>query len=74
MTPKLNIRVKHLGIDIYRAHQAMFISPLRGLYYLAFADMGFLCKTGLYFVQTIISDAFIIYRCFIIWARSWAIE
>ena len=36
-----------------------------------FSDPGFLSKGVIYLLLTAISDAFLVYRCWVLWQRSW---
>jgi len=38
-----------------------------------FSDPGFVSKAIIYLMQTAISDAFLVYRCWIIWNKKWKV-
>jgi hypothetical protein len=67
----------HLAIDIVRNMDAftsnMATPNYPATYYNNFDTWKNIVKSALYVAVTIISDAFILYRCFIVWGRNYTV-
>ncbi|KAF4565428.1 hypothetical protein EYR36_001999 [Pleurotus pulmonarius] len=63
----------HLVLDILRATEA-FVRQKDGgplLYYLNLSNPLQAAKTAVYVTLTLVGDGFVIFRCFIVWGRTW---
>ncbi|KAF7307995.1 hypothetical protein MKEN_01161200 [Mycena kentingensis (nom. inval.)] len=68
------LSVAHWAIDITRAIQAFVYSPNGALaYYDNLANPLEPAKDALYVLLTMAGDLFMIYRCYMVWNRSWTI-
>lgn len=65
----------HFVLDVLRATQA-FVDLQDGTaqaYYLDLSNPLQAAKTAVYVTLTLVGDAFVIYRCFVVWGRKWHI-
>ncbi|PPQ88590.1 hypothetical protein CVT25_009970 [Psilocybe cyanescens] len=68
------ISTTHLVLDVVRAVNAFVDNPLPGgalEYYGNLSDPLQAAKTAIFVLLTLVGDAFVIYRCYIIWHRQW---
>ncbi|KAH9069647.1 hypothetical protein EDB83DRAFT_2373962 [Lactarius deliciosus] len=61
------------AIRLYMAYKRSETSTGADLYYAHAASMLSLMKTSVYLVETLASDLFILYRCYVVWNASLAI-
>ncbi|KAH9055687.1 hypothetical protein EDB87DRAFT_1761350 [Lactarius vividus] len=61
------------AIRLYMAYKGSETSTGADVYYLHVASMLSLMKTSLYLVETLASDLFILYRCYVVWNASIAV-
>lgn len=74
----LVIATTHIIIDFVRAFNAYVLHPDEGpkniaLYYSNFADPTFVVKTTLYWIQTMLGDSVIIWRCYVVYDRHYRV-
>jgi len=71
-TAMFALSLTHVSISLFRHLQSLSgdDSPLL---YIDFSNPWFLSKTVLYFLQTILSDTFLVYRCWVVWGRNWKV-
>ncbi|KAJ6588253.1 hypothetical protein B0H19DRAFT_1098526 [Mycena capillaripes] len=68
------LSIVHWIIDIVRAVDAFIDSPAGALaYYADVSNPLQAAKTAVYVTLTLTGDFFVIYRCYIVWNRSWLI-
>ncbi|KAF7353826.1 hypothetical protein MVEN_01068200 [Mycena venus] len=68
------LSIVHWIIDVVRAMDAFLNSPLGALaYYADVSNPLQAAKTAVYVTLTLSGDFFVIYRCYVVWNRSWLV-
>ena len=70
-------RLQHLAIDVQRADQGLVVhgnSPNGSTdFFNTLSNPTLVVKDVIYITQTLLGDAFVTYRLFMVWNRSWPI-